>query len=144
MPAPLKMVEREILEKPTRYYWYPPKCLEDIDLSDIRDYPPIDGGIKPLVQALRGLGLLTMGSCEGHLCGRRHPHPWVSVYGLWRYEELYPMIETFNETSEVKWIIDGIILCPSTEASNEIKLKKLQISAQNLAQYLFDNHISNT
>jgi len=63
---------------------------------------------------------------------------------LWRYEELYPMIETFNETSEVKWIIDGIILCPSTEASNEIKLKKLQISAQNLAQYLFDNHISNT
>lgn len=48
---------------------------EVAELTDGLNHP-VDGGIRPLVTALRALGLPTIGSCEGHV-DHGYPFPWV-------------------------------------------------------------------
>jgi len=123
------------------------RCLEEIDLSDIIDYPQVDEGIKNLVRALRGLGLITMGSCEGHLCETHNPFPWVTAFGIAGYaqpeirKKMLRIIRAYNKRSRVKWLIEGNALRPLIEASSNEQLRILRGSANSLARFLFDNYI---
>ncbi|MBI2671252.1 hypothetical protein HYX18_04735 [Candidatus Woesearchaeota archaeon] len=119
-----------------------PQTLDEIDLSDIKDYPPIDSGIEKLVKALRGIGLLTVASCEGHLTQDKHPYPWVNL-------SLHPeikksmleIIQLYNSQSEISWTIDHCAIKPLESAYNESELKKLQQNSESLAIFLFNNYV---
>ena len=128
------------LDKPREYFLNPPKSLEEIDISDIHDFPPVDQKIKNLVKSLRSIGLITMGSCEGHLNDRnRHNFPWVSCYGLRDYEEMYKLLLIYNHSRpmHLRWVINKIALEPAVPASNKDELRKLQDSANDIAKFLF-------
>lgn len=116
-----------------------------MDLSDLQiAYPPLDEKIIPLVRALRGLGLVTMGSCHGHLEGPGHPFPWVTVFGLWNYREVYSVLKEYNDSndrSSVLWSVDHISLQPTIQATTPEELKRLRESAEDLADFLGKNYL---
>ena len=112
--------------------------ISDLELED----PQLDECIIDLVRALRGPGLVTMGSCHGHLDGRTvHPFPWVSVYGLWNYSEVYPIIESYNLVEQIPWEVCGTALRSAASAINEDGIISLRQSAKDLAKFLFANYL---
>ena len=131
------------LDKPEKYPWNPPKSLEEIDISDIRGFPQIDSKIKNLVKSLRSIGLITMGSCEGHLNDeRRYSFPWVTCYGLGEYRDMYDLLLVYNHSRpmHLRWTINRIALQPVVPAFNKEGLRKLQDSANDLAKFLFEKY----
>ena len=106
---------------------------------------PIDPGITDLVRVVNPLGLRTQGSCEGHLDGRRHPFPWITVYGMAVSQEMRKGVQTklldrFNKTSKVQWVAASTIE-PAVPATNEVELREMQRSAQELAEHIFERHL---
>lgn len=121
--------------------------IEELDPPRLAKDEILDPGIEKLARVLDKLGSYTLGSCEGHLYGS-HPYPWVTVWRLGvdenlaqRYNQLF---EEFNTRSNIKWVVEGMGVRPSIEATNNDELKKLQESANSLANYLFKKYISRT
>ena len=105
----------------------------------------IDPGITDLVRVINPLGLRTQGSCEGHLDGRRHPFPWVTVYGMavsseMRLDIQERLLNGFNKKSNVQWVAASSIE-PAVPATNEVELREMQRSAQELAEHIFERHL---
>lgn len=120
--------------------------LDDVNISDI--YPPPDQGITNLVKAIRSLGHLTMGSCEGGLEGSHHidSFPWVTVYGVGfedvvTHQQITDILERFNKKGGVQWTTDWSTVRPEKVASNRTELKRLQASADELAMFIFDEQV---
>lgn len=101
---------------------------------------PLDAKITNLVRVLNPLGVETLGSCEGHLDGRRYPFPWVSYRDPWGnvgplIQQL--IIDPFNLTSDVPWTASGGAVMPVYEAHTEDDLTILQKSANDFSNKLF-------
>jgi len=123
-----------------------PTRLSDADISDIRPAP--DQGITKLVRAIRGRGYTTMGSCEGGLGESGHPRsfPWVTVYGVGfeddpTHQQITARLREFNQNSDVRWTNDWAAVRPEEAASNQEELRRLQASADKLADFLFDEYV---
>lgn len=119
--------------------------IEDLELPRLAREKNLDPGIEKLTSVLDKLGYWTLGSCEGHLDGKSHPYPWVTIWGLFvdekTIERYNKMLEQFNTTSEIKWAVKGMAVRPAIEATNAKELKRLQQSANELAAHLFETFI---
>lgn len=107
-------------------------------------YESIDPKISNLVRVINGLGVITLGSCEGHLRRKgTHPYPWVTYFNwIGASEVLTAILDGFNQTSDIKWEAIGAIqpMQPMQKARSKVELARLQESAKSLTQYLFDKY----
>ncbi|MBI3190162.1 hypothetical protein HYZ41_00505 [archaeon] len=128
------------------------------DIKNTMSYNEVDESIKDLVFALTCIGLQTGASCEGHLNDRnRHTHPWVKFVRL-DCDFLDGLLERYNKTRDIKWHVrervSGKVIEPinynencfrchsNSEEPTKNQLVELQISANELAHYLYEEYKS--
>lgn len=104
----------------------------------------VNSGIRSLLGAVLTLGLRTAGCCEGHFeegdFDQPHHYPWISFWHCGNnFDRLYRILDAYNPRKEIRWIFREETLRPMHEALNESMLRDLQTSANNLADYIFEN-----
>ena len=113
--------------------------LEDAPLPEVIYNPPLDERIEPLIRALTLQGVITTGSCEGHIEPGRWKYPWVATMqtdpGILRTCQY--LVKHHNEKGKVQWRMDECRLYTYSEARSYAELVRLQKSAGELADILF-------
>lgn len=88
----------------------PPPSEREMRFIEIRGHlVELDDSIADVVLGLNGMGIDTVGSCEGHRDGERHPYPWVGInqflewFGRERLDRLQGLLVQFNNQSDIPW-----------------------------------------
>lgn len=115
--------------------------VEEIE-KDPTNLFPFDDHIKILVAGLRRFGILTEGSCDGHITEDKHNHPWISLPNKNDIWHLMWLSWVWQQQKGLLWVIDrsfnALGFQPAPDAT--LTLARQQQDALNFGEFLLSDN----